>query len=117
MRNEVAEMKALLTRVLQQGSAQSLPSVRPLQEQQPPERLITNETRSPSKRSASNRSRRKKHRRQPSFPSDDEVDHANYQGLPLADDSEGELNELPSVRVLVSRASSSKQNREDQEHT
>lgn len=121
MRNEVAEMKALLIRVLQHGSVPSLPSVKSLHDQsQSPERLTTNEARTPSsKRSGSSRTRRKKHRRQLSFPSDDdEVDHVNYQGLPLADDTEGESNELPSVRVLASRASSTrKQHRDDQEHT
>lgn len=118
MRNEVAEMKALLIRVLQHGSVPSLPSVRSLQDQHhSPEHLTPNGTRTPSKRSASNRSRRKKHRRQLSFPSDDGVDHENYQGLPLTDDTDGDPNELPSVRVLVSRASSAKQKREDQGHT
>lgn len=118
MRGEVAEMKALLIRVLEHGAVPSLPSVRSLQDKhQSPEHLTTNEMRPASKRSASNRSRRKKHRKQPSLPSDDEVDHVNYQGLPLADVTEGESNELPSVRVLVSRASSSKRNKEDQDHT
>ena len=118
MRNEVAEMKALLTRVLHQRSVPSLPSVRsPQGQHHSPERLNTNEARMPSKRSASSRSRRKKHRRQLSVPSDDEVDNVNYQGLPLADDTEGESNELPSVRVLASRASSRRQHEQDQDRT
>ena len=118
MRNEVAEMKALLIRVLQQSSIPSLPPVRSLQDQHhSPEHLNTNETRMPTKRSASSRSRRKKNRRQLSYPSDDEVDHGNYQGLPLADDTADESNELPSVRVLASRASSNRQHKEDQDRT
>ena len=115
MRNEVAEMKALLMRVLQQNSVPSLPSIRSLQDQHhSPEHLNTNEAQMPTKRSASSRSRRKKHRRYVSYPSDDEVDHRNYQGLPLANDTEGESNELPSVRVLASRASSGRTHQEDQ---
>jgi len=118
MRNEVAEMKALLIRVLQQNSVLSLPSMRSLQDQHhAPEHLNTNEARMPTKRSASSRSRRKKHRRQVSHASDDEVDHGTYQGLPLGDDTEGEANELPSVRVLASRASSSRQHKEDHDRS
>ena len=115
IRNEVAEMKALLVRVLQQNSVPSLPSIRSLQDQHhSPEHLNTNEAQMPTKRSASSRSRRKKHRRYVSYPSDDEVDHGNYQGLPLGNGTEGESNELPSVRVLASRASSSRTHQEDQ---
>ena len=118
MRNEVAEMKSLLIRVLQQRSVPSLPSVRLLQDRhqdqhQSPEHLNTNETQMPTRRSA--RSRRKKTRRQLGYPSDDEV--GNYQGLLLADEADGESNELPSVRVLASRASSNGQHKEDQDHT
>lgn len=120
MRNEVAEMKSLLIRVLQQRSVPSLPSVRLLQDRHQdqhhsPEHLNTNETQMPTRRSASSRSRRKKTRRQLGYPSDDEV--GNYQGLLLADEADGESNELPSVRVLASRASSNRQHKEDQDHT
>lgn len=114
MRNEVAEMKALLIRVLERGSVPSLPSVRSLHDQtQIPERHSPNEARNPSKRSASNRSHRKRHRRQHSFPSDDQVDHGDYQGLPLTDDIGGDANELPSVRVLTTRATARKQQRDE----
>lgn len=120
MRNEVAEMKALLVRVLQYGSAPSLPSIPSVRSLQPPstEQLTPNETRSPSKRSASGRSHRKKHRRQLNVGSDDEDgDVENYQGLPLTDDAEVS-NELPSVRVLASRAQSPrKQHRDNQDHS
>ena len=112
----MAEMKALLIRVLQQNSVPSLPSIRSLQDQHhSPEHLNTDETRMPTKRSASSRSRRKKQRRYVSYPSDDEVD--NYQGLPLANDTESALNELPRVRVLASRASSNRTHKEDQDHS
>lgn len=116
MRNEVAEMKSLLIRVLQQRSVPSLPSVRLLQDQHhSPEHLNTNETQMPTRRSASSRSRRKKTRRQLGYPSDDEV--GNYQGLLLADEADGESNELPSVRVLASRASSNRQHKKEQDRT
>lgn len=116
MRNEVAEMKALLIRVLERGSVPSLPSVRSLHEQtQPPEKLNPNEARNPSKRSASSRSHRKRYRRQRSSPSDDEVDHGDYQGLPLTDDIGGDANELPSVRVLTTRATARKQQRDEKD--
>ena len=116
MRSEVAEMKALLTRVLQNGSAPSLPSLPSIQSLQPPspQQLAPNETRSPSKRSASSRSHRKKHRRQLNFRSDDEEGDENYQGLPLTDGAPVS-NELPSVRVLASRAR--KQHKDDQDQS
>lgn len=115
MRNEVAEMKALLIRVLQNGSVPSLPSLPPIRSLQPPSpqqlQSTPNETRPASKRSASTRSHRRKHRRQLNFRSDDEDGEENYQGLPLTDEAE-----LPSVRVLAMRAQSHrKQNRDDQD--
>ena len=116
MRSEVAEMKALLTRVLQNGSAPSLPSLPSIQSLQPPppQQLAPSETRSPSKRSASSRSHRKKHRRQLNSRSDDEEGDENYQGLPLTDGAPV-ANELPSVRVLASRAL--KQHKDDQDQS
>ena len=103
MRSEVAEVKALLIRVLQYGPVPSLPSVSSVRSLQPQssQLVISGDTRSPSKRSTSSRSHRKKHRRQLDFRSDDE-DGGRYQGLPLTDDEAP--NELPSVRVLASRA-------------
>ena len=110
-------MTALLTRVLQNGSAPSLPSLPSIQSLQPPspQQLAPNETRLPaSKRSASSRSHRKKHRRQLDFRSDDEEGDENYQGLPLTDGAPVS-NELPSVRVLASRAD--KKHEDDQEQS
>ena len=109
-------MKALLIRVLQYGPTSSLPSVPSVPSLQPPspQQLVPSDTRSPSKRSASSRSHRKKHRRQLDFRSDDEDGHGDYKGLPLTDDDEVP-KELPSVRVLASRAR--KQPKDEHDHT
>lgn len=121
MRNEVAEMKALLVRVLQSGSAQSphpvLPSIRSLQPKSPKQKLAPIETRSSSKRSSSSRLHRKKHRRQLAYRSDEGDGEEDYQGLPLTDEAEV-LNELPSVSVLASRSQSSRKlQREDHDNS
>lgn len=112
MRSEVAELKALLIRAY--GPVPSLPSVSSVRSLQPqsPQQVISGDTRSPSKRSGSSRSHRKKHRRQLDFRSDDE-DGGRYQGLPLTD---GEApNELPSVSVLASRAHASRKRAKEEQ--
>lgn len=117
MRSEVAEVKALLIRAFQYGPVPSLPSVSSVRTSQPqsPQQVISRDTRSASKRSASSRSQRKKHRRQLDFRSDDE-DGGRYQGLPLTHDEAP--NELPSVRVLASRAHATrKRPKEKQDHS
>lgn len=121
MRNEVAEMKALLVSVLQNGSVQSphsiLPSIRSLQPKSPKQKLAPIETRPSSKRSSSSRLHRKKHRRQPEYRSDEGDGEEDYQGLPLTDEAEVP-NELPSVSVLASRSKSShKLQREDHDNS
>lgn len=114
MRSEVSEVKALLIRALQYGPVPSLPSVSSVRSLQPqsPQQVISGDTRSPSKRSASSRSHRKKHRRQLDFRSDDEED-GRYQGLPLTDDEAP--NELPSVSVLASRAHAGRKRAKEQQ--
>lgn len=102
MRNEIAEMKALLIRVLQNGSVPSppllLPSVRSMQPLSPKQKLSPTETRSSSKRSSGSRPHRQTHRRQYESRSDGN-NGDDYQGLPLTGEADVS-NELPSVRVL-----------------
>lgn len=102
MRNEIAEMKALLIRVLQNGSVPSppllLPSVRSMQPLSPKQKLSPTETRSSSKRSSGSLPHRQTHRRQYESRSDGN-NGDDYQGLPLTGEADVS-NELPSVRVL-----------------
>ena len=108
MSREVAEMKELLVRVLQNGAQPLLPSVTSSQP------LLAEETakkETPSKRySSGQRSHPSKHQRLHSLQSDNDDDHVSYQGLPLPQNIPCS-SELPGITVLASRGSSRHQAR------